>query len=81
MKKRQAKEGKLSKWAKVYETKMPYRAEIVKDILDQKGINAIVLNKKDSAYHIFGQLEVHVKAELVIKALKIIEDDIKFEEV
>ncbi|MCF6352753.1 MAG: DUF2007 domain-containing protein [Cyclobacteriaceae bacterium] len=60
---------------------MPYRAEIVKDILDQKEINAIILNKKDSAYHIFGQLEVHVKAESVINALKIIEDDIKFEEV
>ncbi|MCF6351498.1 MAG: DUF2007 domain-containing protein [Cyclobacteriaceae bacterium] len=60
---------------------MPYRAEIVKDILDQKGINAIILNKKDSAYYIFGQLEVHVKVESVINALKIIEDDIKFEEV
>ncbi|MCF6359924.1 MAG: DUF2007 domain-containing protein [Cyclobacteriaceae bacterium] len=50
----------MSKWSKVYESKLPYRAEIVKDILDQKGINAIIMNKKDSAYDIFGQLEVHV---------------------
>ncbi len=71
----------MSKWSKVYETEIPHRAEIVKDILGQKGVNAIILNKKDSAYHIFGQLEVHVKAESVIKTLKIIEDDIKFEEV
>ncbi len=69
----------MSKWSKVYESEMPYRAEIVKDILDQKGINAIILNKKDSAYYIFGLLEVHVKAESVLNALKIIKDDINFE--
>ena len=71
----------MSKWEKVYETKKPHRAEIVKDILEQKGINAIIMNKKDSAYDIFGQIELHVEVEEVINALRIIEDDIKFEEV
>ena len=71
----------MSSWSKIYESKRPYRAEIVKDILEQKGIKAIILNKKDSAYDIFGQLEVNVEAEKVLTALKIIEDDIKFEEV
>lgn len=71
----------MPNWSKIYETKKPYRAEMVKDILKQNGIEAIVLNKKDTAYDIFGQLEVHVNADKVIKALKIIEDDIRFEEV
>ena len=71
----------MSKWSKVYESKKPYRSEIVKDILEQNGIKAIVMDRKDSAYDIFGQLEVHVKAEEVLTALRIIEDDIKFEEV
>jgi len=71
----------VSKWSKVYESKMPYRAEIVKDILEQQGIGAIIMDKKDSAYDIFGQLEVHVNVESVLNALKIIENDIKFEEV
>lgn len=71
----------MSKWSKVYESKMAYRAEIVKDILDQNGIDAIIMDKKDSAYYIFGQLEIHVKVESVLNALKIIENDIKFEEV
>ncbi len=71
----------MSKWSKVYESKEPYRAEIVKDILEQKEINAIIINKKDSAYYIFGMLEVHVEAKAVLNALKIIENDIKFEEV
>ncbi len=71
----------MSKWSKVYESKKPYRTEIVKGILEQKGIKAIIMNKKDSAYDIFGQLEVHVEADNVLTALKIIEDDIKFEEI
>lgn len=71
----------MPNWSKIYETKKPYRAEIVKDILEQRGLKAIVLNKKDTAYDIFGQLEVHVNADEVLKALKIIEDDIRFEEV
>jgi len=71
----------MSKWSKVYESKMPYRAEIVKDILDQKGINAIIMDKNDSAYYIFGQFEVYVNVESVLNALKIIENDIKFKEV
>lgn len=71
----------MSNWSKVYESKLPYRTEMVKDILDQNGISAIIMDKKDSSYDIFGQLEVHVKAESVLNALKIIENDIKFEEV
>ena len=71
----------MGNWSKVYESKKPYRAEMVMDILEQEGIKAIVLDRKDSAYYIFGQLEVHVKAEEVLNALKIIEDDIKFKEV
>lgn len=71
----------MSKWSKIYESKKPYRAEIVKDILEQHDIKAIVMNRKDSAYDIFGQIEVHVEVEKVLTALKIIEDDVKFEEV
>ncbi len=71
----------MGNWSKVYESKQPYRTEIVKDILEQNGIKAIIMDRKDSAYYIFGQLEVHVEAEKVLNALKIIEDDIKFEEV
>lgn len=71
----------MSKWSKVFESKKPYRTEIVKDILERMDIKAIILNRKDSAYDIFGQLEVHVEADKVLTALKIIEDDIKFEEV
>ena len=39
---------------------------------------AIVVNKKDNAYQ-FGDYEVHVHPDSVLKAIKIINEDINFE--
>ena len=41
-------------------------------------MNPVLLNKKDTAYHL-GHFEVHVSPDFVLKAIKIIKDDIKFE--
>lgn len=65
-------------WQKVYHDNHQYRAEIVKAILEDHEMNPVLLNKKDSAYQ-FGYFEVHVAPEHVIKALKIINEEIKFE--
>ncbi len=67
----------MSNWQKVYTDRQGYRAEIVKAILEEKGYNPVLINKKDSTYH-FGQFEVHVESEHVLEALKIIKDDITF---
>ena len=68
----------MSSWQCIYQTEKLYRAEIIKSILQDKGIDAVVVNKKDSYYH-FGQLEVHVNPDKVIRSIKIIEDEIKFD--
>ncbi|MFC2125641.1 putative signal transducing protein [Bacteroidota bacterium] len=68
----------MSSWQCVYHTEKLYRAEITKSILEEKGIDAVVVNKKDTNYH-FGQLEVHVNPDHVIQSIKIIEDEIKFD--
>ncbi|WMJ72483.1 DUF2007 domain-containing protein [Cytophagaceae bacterium ABcell3] len=65
-------------WQKVYSTDKHHRAELVKDVLADNQIEAVIINKKDSSYH-FGEFEIHVTRDNVIKALKIIEDEIKFE--
>ena len=65
------------KWEVVYKTENPQRAEIVKSILEEKGFQPIIINKKDSAY-LFGVLEVKVNQEEVLRALREIEN-IKFE--
>lgn len=65
-------------WQKVFETKQQYQAEIVKAVLEENDLNPVIINKQDTAYHL-GLIEVHVNADDVIPALKIIKDEIKFE--
>jgi len=65
-------------WQKVFDTEHNYRAEIVKSVLEDHGMNPVVINKKDSSYNNFGAHEVHVSSEDVLEALKIIENDINF---
>jgi hypothetical protein len=55
-----------------------HRAEMVKDILANEQIQAMVVNLKDSAYQL-GRLEVRVSPDSVMKAIKIIKEDIKFD--
>ena len=68
----------MAKWQKVFSTEKSYRAEIVKSVLDDTGINAVVLKKKDSSLNNFGLFEVLVLPDDVIKAMKIIQNDISF---
>ena len=65
-------------WQCVYRDSLEYRAEIVKAVLEDQELSPVVLNKKDSAYQ-FGTFAVLVAPEYIIKAIKIINDEIKFE--
>ncbi len=68
----------MSDWQKVFEDTTIYRAEIVMAILDENNLSPVLINKKDSSYQ-FGHFEVHVQPDDVLKAIKIITEDIKFE--
>lgn len=68
----------MSNWQAIYSDEIAHRAEIVKDVLMENGIPAVLMNKKDSAYQ-FGICEVSVEKDNVIKAIKIIQDDIQFD--
>lgn len=67
----------MNNWQKVYFSDKIYRAEIVKAVLEDNGMQPVIINKKDTSYHI-GHYEVFVAQEDVLKAIKIIEDDIRF---
>ena len=67
----------MSNWQTVYRTTLPHQAEIVKGVLTNEGLSAIVLNLQDHAYK-FGRVEVKVEADHVLRALKIIEEEIRF---
>lgn len=69
----------MQNWVKVFEAKEEYKAEIVKDVLADIGCEPVVVNKKDTAYNIFGEYEVYVAPEHTVSAKRMIENDIKFE--
>ncbi len=50
-------------WQVAYVTGDQYRAEMARQILDQNGIEAVIMDQKDSAYTTFGDIEVFVKGE------------------
>ncbi len=68
----------MEKWQKVFESSTPIRAEIVKGVLGEHDITAIVLNKKESVYQIHGSYQVMVAAEKALVAINIIKNEISF---
>jgi len=53
----------MENWKCVYTTDQAYKAELVKAYLANEDIEALVFNKKDSAYIIFGDVEVYVQPD------------------
>ena len=69
----------MKDWNIVFKTKNNSRAEIVKGVLTERNINAVIINKKDSSLHLsHGQIEVLVPRDDVLKAVKIVNDEIAF---
>ncbi|MEI7523684.1 MAG: DUF2007 domain-containing protein [Mariniphaga sp.] len=63
-------------WTSVFESSDEYLVSIAKDLLENSGIESVVLNHKDSSYLIFGEAEVYVtdqdekQAREILKQLK-----------
>lgn len=63
--------GNSDLWELVYTSNQLYLAEMIKDILIDHEVEAVVVNKQDSFYH-FGDIEVYVRPSGVVKAKHII---------
>lgn len=61
----------MNEWIPVFETDQTYKAEIVKGILTEHDIEAVILNHQDSSFKV-GTLEVMVREEEKQKATEII---------
>ncbi|MVZ65875.1 hypothetical protein GQF61_08385 [Sphingobacterium sp. DK4209] len=61
-----------SNWTKVKVFTNQLQAEIVKQMLVENNIPAVVLNKQDSSYH-FGVLELYVDNEHTLEATALID--------
>jgi hypothetical protein len=49
-------------WLKVYSAGQLYQVELVKGILDQSGIESVILNQSDSEF-LLGEVELYVETE------------------
>jgi len=62
-------------WQEVFSTSQPWQAEMAKQILEENGIDAVVINRKDSSY-LFGEINVYAElthadqAKELLKELK-----------
>ena len=55
-------------WVQVYSTDKMFQAEILKQVLSDHEIEAVIINKMDSSYKSFGEIEIYVKNVHVIRA-------------
>lgn len=68
----------MKDWIKVFESPQQIRAEIVKGVLEEHEIAAVVLSKKEVAYSILGHYEVLVNQEAAEEANNLIRNEISF---
>jgi hypothetical protein len=62
------------KWVSVYSTSLLHNAELLKHVLNEQNVDAVVLNQQDSFYPVIGDVQLFVHRGDVIRAKKIIED-------
>ena len=48
-------------WKKVYFSGDEFKVLIARDLLTENGINAVIMNQKDSSYTSFGDVELYVE--------------------
>jgi hypothetical protein len=56
-------------WTHIYTTTNQLEAAIITDMLRAKGIETVTLNKRDSSYLAFGNIEVYCNPDEAIQAL------------
>lgn len=61
-------------WKQVFLTGDSVKAEMARELLELEGINAVVLNQKDTVYQTFGDIEVYVNESDEDTALEILKN-------
>ena len=58
-------------WVKIFTSTNYYQAEIVKQVLTENQIDAVLLNKQDSSHRTFGNIEVYIHQADFSQAIEI----------
>ncbi|HNW89471.1 MAG TPA: DUF2007 domain-containing protein [Bacteroidales bacterium] len=58
-------------WVLIYETDKNFEIEIIRGMLEEHGIDAVIVNKKDSVY-LIGNFELYVSSDDLMLAKTLI---------
>ena len=58
----------------IFNSANPIEVEIIKQMLDENNITAVILNKQDSSYNMFGSINLYVTEENRTIALQLINE-------
>ena len=66
----------MTAWQKIYATRNAAEASIIQGMLEENHIPVQVMNKQDSSYLNFGDIELYVPGHLQLTARQLIEKDL-----
>ena len=58
----------------IFSSANPIEVEIIKQMLEKNNITAVILNKQDSSYNMFGSIDLYVKEENQTIALQLMKE-------
>ncbi len=61
-------------WVKIYQSVEIHKVELIKGLLLENDIQSVSINKKDSSYLSFGEIELYVNPADVLKAMRLIKE-------
>lgn len=64
-------------WVCVLQTEQTYQAEIARELLDNEGIECVIMNEHDSTFPSIGEVEVWVHQDYKQQALDILKELIR----
>jgi hypothetical protein len=61
-------------WVCVFHTDQSYQAEIAKEILENEGLECVIMNEHDSIFPSIGEVEVWVHRDFETKSTELLKD-------
>ncbi len=59
-------------WTLVYSTDKDFHAQMLRQMLMDNNIPVVLMNKKDSAYVLLGEIEIYVPSEFAVRAIHLL---------
>ncbi len=64
-------------WKKIYFSGNDFQVMMAHDLLEENGINSVIMNRKDTSYQAFGDVELFIEEQDEKEAVLILDQLIK----